>query len=95
MLASNTLYTADLRFEKISPPTNSYVSMQKYLIGDVNGDGTIDSADSLMAMQYSVGTTSLTDMQKVRADVNFDGSINSTDSMMINQYGVDVIRTFW
>ncbi len=95
MLASNTLYTADLRFEKISPPTNSYVSMQKYLIGDVNGDGTIDSADSLMAMQYSVGTTSLTDMQNVRADVNFDGSINSTDSMMINQYGVDVIRTFW
>lgn len=95
MPASNTLYTADLRFEKISPPTNSYVSMQKYLIGDINGDGTIDSADSLLAMQYSVGTASLTDMQKVRADVNFDGSINSTDSMMINQYGVDVIRTFW
>lgn len=95
MPASNTLYTADLRFEKISPPTNSYVSMQKYLMGDINGDGTIDSADSLLAMQYSVGTTSLTDMQKMRADVNFDGSINSTDSMMINQYGVDVIRTFW
>ena len=69
--------------------------MQQYLIGDVNGDGSVTSSDSLLVLQQSTGSVSLTAAQKIRADVNFDGKINATDSQQISQYSASVIRTVW
>ena len=64
-------------------------------MGDVNGDGSINSSDMLLILQYSTQQITLTTAQQIRADVNFDGNINATDSNLVNQYSVDIIRTFW
>lgn len=56
------------------------------IIGDVNGDKQINSKDSQLIMQYSVGEKRLTLFQKKRADVNQDGEINSNDSLKILEY---------
>ena len=95
MLATSTLLSSDMTLQAISPSSNPYISMKKYLVGDINNDGSINASDSLLAMQHSIQSITLTADQQKRADVNFDGAINALDSQMINQYGVSVIRTFW
>ena len=93
--SSYTITSSDIRFECINPSSSPYLSMQQYLIGDVNGDGSVTSSDSLLVLQQSTGSVSLTAAQKIRADVNFDGKINATDSQQISQYSASVIRTVW
>lgn len=44
-------------------------------LGDVNGDGYIDSADALLCLRASVGLITLTPEQETAADVNHDGLI--------------------
>ncbi|MDQ6861850.1 MAG: dockerin type I domain-containing protein [Verrucomicrobiota bacterium] len=52
----------------------------RVLIGDVNGDGSVNSADSTLARNASGQTANATSF---RADVNADGFINSADSTMV------------
>ena len=56
--------------------------------GDVNGDGTINSADALVILKYSVGTANLTGTYLSAADVNKDGKVNSADALKILKYSV-------
>ena len=65
------------------------------VLGDINRDGSIDSADAQLALQYSVGNTTLTDLGRRAADVNEDGVIDASDSLLINQYSVELIDSFW
>lgn len=51
--------------------------------GDVNGDGTVDAVDALLAMQSSVGLADLTADQKKRADMDGDGNVDSVDALDI------------
>ena len=52
-------------------------------IGDVDGDGQIDSSDAREILQYSVGLGTLTPEQLICADVNFDGVVDSEDARII------------
>ncbi|MBQ7549078.1 MAG: dockerin type I repeat-containing protein, partial [Clostridia bacterium] len=63
-------------------------------IGDVNGDGNINSSDALMVLQHSVGLETLTGDRFTAADVNRDTVINSSDALMILQYSVGNISKF-
>lgn len=56
------------------------------LPGDVNGDGEVDSVDSLIVLKYSVGQDVTIILEN--ADVNADGEIDSIDSLMILKYSV-------
>lgn len=64
------------------------------LLGDVNGDGKINSTDAMLVLQHAVKMITLTEEQQLRADVTRDGAINSTDAMRILQYAVKIITSF-
>ncbi len=53
--------------------------LEKYLKGDVNGDGKITIGDWTMLYKYINGTKELTDDERLRADVNEDGKITIGD----------------
>lgn len=55
-------------------------------LGDVNGDGYIDSADALLCLRASVGLITLTPEQEAAADVNHDGLIDAGDAILILRY---------
>lgn len=61
------------------------------VIGDVDGDGTINSSDaSLVLREYALIATgeasAFGDSQKINADVNFDGAVDSSDASVILAY---------
>ncbi len=70
-------------------------SFQKVVLGDINKDTTIDSKDSLLALQYATDKVELDSDQILAADVDMDGDIDSVDALEINKYAVDKILSFW
>ena len=50
-----------------------------YILGDVNGDGKVNSADIAKAAAHIKGIKTLDDEAKKRADVNIDSKINAVD----------------
>lgn len=61
-------------------------------LGDVNGDGYIDSADAMLCLRYSVGLAKeLTEEQKKAADVNKDGFVDAGDAIKILRYDAKLI----
>ena len=58
------------------------------LVGDVTGDGKIDSEDSLYILRASVNLENLSDEQTKLADVNNDGKVLSDDALAVLRYSV-------
>lgn len=53
------------------------------LMGDINGNGVIETSDAIILMRYCMGLISLTDEQLAIADMNGDGAIRINDSVLI------------
>ena len=51
------------------------------LLGDVNGDGTVNTTDAVIVINYYLGRT--TEINFKAADVNGDSTINTTDAVAI------------
>lgn len=49
------------------------------LLGDVNGDGTVNITDMALVYQYLTEQTEFTDDHKKAADVNQDGAVDVYD----------------
>ncbi len=62
-------------------------------LGDVTGDGKINSRDIASLQKYIAGSGTLTDDQKLSADINGDGKINSRDIASVQKHvsGVHLI----
>ncbi len=55
-------------------------AMSTYILGDLNGDGNVNSKDTNVMKRIFAGILILTGAQKSAADINGDGFINSLDS---------------
>ena len=63
-----------------------------YTLGDVSGDGYIDSSDYMLCRRICFGSLTPTELQFAAADVNEDGIVDSADYTLINRY---VSRTYY
>lgn len=63
-------------------------------LGDVNGDGEINTTDARLTLQYAVNKIGADALDLAAADVNGDGVVNTTDARMILQYAVGKIQSF-
>lgn len=72
---------------------NTDITLMPKAYPDLDGNGSINSSDALMVLQYSVGLASSikTNDQKINADTNGDGNINSVDALTILKIAVDMI----
>ena len=63
-------------------------------LGDVNGDGGVDSLDAAKILQYDAGLVLLTAKALERADVNKDGGVDALDASKVLQYDAGIISRF-
>ena len=63
-------------------------------IGDVNGDGKINTADAVVVLKYAAGMISLDNNQLVAGDTNHDGKVNTADAVLILKYAAGMITAF-
>ena len=58
------------------------------LIGDINADSKINSADALLILRHAVGLTTLSGNLLISADWNGDGKVNSSDALEVLRFAV-------
>ena len=62
-----------------------------YVLGDVNGDNTVDIADALLISQFDAGLIDIDESQRIFADVNKDGSVDIADALLISRLDAGLI----
>lgn len=71
---------------KIMHNTDLYKEFTNVVIGDINGDGKINSADLLKIRQHLLGTNVLNGVYFLSSDINYDNTINSADLLRVRQH---------
>jgi hypothetical protein len=64
------------------------------ILGDVNGDGVVNSTDALIVLSCDVGLDTSGYCPMNCGDVNADGLVNSTDALVILSYDVGLTVPF-
>ena len=64
------------------------------IIGDVDNDGDVDTADALLALRYVMGLIDLTDTQLAQAEVDGDGEVTIVDSLLILRVALGLLESF-
>ncbi len=79
--------TADTTYAPTTRPTVTEPTTagptQRITLGDVNGDGRINSMDARLALRAAARVETLTGIQNQLADVNGDGKIKAADARLI------------
>ena len=64
------------------------------ILGDVDLDGDVDTADALMALRYLMGLIDLNEDQLAQAEVTGDGNVSMADSLLILRKAMELIDSF-
>lgn len=64
------------------------------VLGDVNGDGVVNTTDARLTLQYAVGKIGEGDLDLSVADVNRSEAVDTTDARLILQKAVGKIEDF-
>ena len=64
------------------------------MMGDVDGNGTVNPADTNVIRRVVSGTVTVTEEQIVSGDVNGDGLVNGKDANLISRYASGIISEF-
>lgn len=64
----------------------SYFAPASYVLGDVNGDGEVESVDALRVLRGVAKQIILTSSEELAADANRDGEVESVDALRILRY---------
>ena len=57
---------------------------QQYILGDINGDGTITFVDALLCANYTLGLVDFGPVEFLAADLDGSGLINVLDILLIS-----------
>ena len=68
--------------------------MEARILGDVDLNGTVDSADSALLLKYNAELTELTEEQCLVGDVNRDGVSDTADASAILELVSEKITAF-
>ena len=78
--------------------TRSYTilpnEVEEGILGDVNGDDTVNSSDALIVLSGDVGMNISTFCPMNCADINSDGFVNSTDALAMLSFDVGITVPF-
>ena len=67
--------------------TDTYVFPLKYLIGDVDGDGAVSSADPVILSRHLAKWTGYDELTySFNCDLNSDGELNSADAVILSRH---------
>lgn len=64
------------------------------MLGDVDGNGSVDTTDALYALRCALGLVDLDPTALLRADVDMNGSVDTTDALYILRYALGLINEF-
>jgi len=79
-------------FEPVPSPSPTPA---QYKVGDLNGDGVVNSTDSVILKRHIIKFSEITDPVKLKAaDLNGDGNINSSDVSLMKRYLLRIIDKF-
>lgn len=77
---------------KLSPVVQAgKVSVFDYILGDVDGDGYVDSWDASLLLRYEAGLIDESTINLSAADVDGDGFVDSWDASLILRYEAGLI----
>ena len=59
---------------------------ETYILGDVDGNGEVDSADATLIQRYTVELSTLSEKQLLAGDVDGDGFVTTIDATFVQRY---------
>ena len=87
--------TSEPTAEPTSEPTPTNPGQPtEYMLGDVNDNGIINTADATLVLKYAAGILALSDEAKKAGDVNKNGMTNTADATLILKYAAGLIMEF-
>jgi len=81
-------------FPEETDVTTSNNNPSNTLLGDVNEDEKVNSADLLILKKSLLGLTELSEQGNINADVTSDGKVNSADLLLLKKFLLGLIETF-